>query len=451
MDSPPKHSLERRWRPSMLLAAALLAAPLPALAEPVAAPSELRDEIADRAQSDLRAFYRSRENRPLWITRDGRLDPAGQALLDLVRGAQVDGVNPRKLKFRDLDSALRRAGREPTADSLGKAEITLSKIFVAYVKASRQAGRAPMTYVGRGLEPVVPTTEAILRAAAAAPSLEKYVAGLGWMHPLYGQLRQAASGPLAPDQQALIQANLARLRAIPADPAARYVLIDAAGARLWMYENGRPVGSMKVVVGKVDNQTPMMAGFLRHAILNPYWNVPTDLAQQRIASNVLEKGIGYLRAGGYQVMSGWGDDARPVDPATVDWPAVASGHRKIRVRQLPGPDNFMGKVKFEFPNDLGIYLHDTPEKELMVRDERQFSSGCVRLEDAQRLGKWLFRKPLPRRVNGIEKRVDLPELVPVYITYLTAMPQNGRIVFQADPYGRDRTTLATRGGESRSR
>lgn len=452
MANSPKRQLSLRGCQATLLAAILCTAPFPALAaDPSAAPT-LRAEIASRAGSDLREFYRTRAERPLWQANDGTLGPAAFALLDLVESAELDDLDPRKLKVRALASALRKAEDDPTPKNLGQAEIMLSRTLVAYVKAMRQPRRTSMTYASADLAPIVPTSGAVLQAAARAPSLEKYIASVGWMHPLYGQLRRVvASGSADPEQHAVIVANLDRLRAIPANPALRYVLIDAAGARLWMYENGRVVDSMKVVVGKADNQTPLIAGYLRNAILNPYWNVPVDLARARIATNVLDKGTGYLKAGGYQVMSDWTDNARPIDPSTVDWHAVASGAQEVRVRQLPGGGNFMGKVKFEFPNELGIYLHDTPDKDLMHKDERQFSSGCVRLEDAPRLGRWLLGKPLPRRVTEAERRVDLPEVVPVYITYLTAMPANDKVTFNPDPYDRDRAPLAMSGARNRSR
>jgi murein L,D-transpeptidase YcbB/YkuD len=452
MANSPKRHFSLRGCQATLLAAILCTAPLPALAGEQSPAPALRTEIANRAGSDLREFYRPRAGRPLWQGEDGTLSPAAFALLDLVESAELDGLDPRKLKARALASALRKVEDGPTAKNLGQAEMTLSRTLVAYVKAMRQLRRTLMTYASADLAPVVPTSGAVLQAAAGAPSLEKSIAGVGWMHPLYGQLRRVvATGSADPEQRAVIVANLERLRAIPANPASRYVLIDAAGARLWMYENGRVVDSMKVVVGKADNQTPLIAGHLRNAILNPYWNVPVDLARARIATNVLDKGIGYLKAGGYQVMSDWTDNARPIDPSTVDWHAVARGTQEVRVRQLPGSDNFMGKVKFEFPNDLGIYLHDTPDKDLMHKDERQASSGCVRLEDAPRLGRWLLRKPLPRRVTEVERRVNLPEAVPVYITYLTAMPANDKITFNPDPYGRDGATLALAGERNRSR
>lgn len=263
---------------------------------------------------------------------------------------------------------------------------------------------------------------------------------MGWMHPLYARLRAALGDPrYGEDQRRQIALNLDRLRAIPANPARRYVLIDAASARLWMYEDGRPADTMRVVVGKPEQatQTPAMAGFIRYAIVNPYWNVPGDLVRTRIAYNVLAKGQGYLQSGGYQVLSDWTEKAQPVDPGRVDWRAVEAGATPPRVRQLPGGPNFMGTVKFMFPNPQGIYLHDTPDKDLLGKDVRQLSSGCVRLEDAQRLGRWLMGKPLPRRSRTPEQRIALPEPVPIYITYLTAMPEADDIAFHGDVYSRD--------------
>jgi murein L,D-transpeptidase YcbB/YkuD len=98
----------------------------------------------------------------------------------------------------------------------------------------------------------------------------------------------------------------------------------------------------------------------------------------------------------------------------------------------------MGAVKFMFPNEQGIYLHDTPERDLLAKDARYFSNGCVRLEQAGKLGRWLLGKPLPRSKTP-EKRVELPVPVPIYITYLTAAPEGTLIRFRPDAYGRDST------------
>ena len=433
-------------------AATLQAREAAAAASPSAS---LRAEIAKRAGSDLREFYAERDNRPLWIAANGA-SPAAARLLDLLETAPRDRIKPGKVKASALARAF-EAARGGTPEDLAKAEVAASKSYVAYVKALRSGKRAPMIYESEALSPAVPTARSALQTAERAPSLESHLRTMAWMHPLYAPLRKALDdATLDEAQRRQIALNLDRLRAIPANPASRYVLVDTASARLWMYENGRPAGTMRVVVGKPEEamQTPTMAGYIRYAVVNPYWNVPPDLVRSRVAWNVNTKGTTYLGNGGYQVLSDWTDQARPIDPARIDWRAVeAGGDTAPRVRQLPGGSNFMGTVKFMFPNDQGIYLHDTPDKDLLRKDVRQLSSGCVRLEDAQRLGRWLMNRPLPRRPRGDpEQRLALPELVPVYITYLTAMPEGGRIVFRDDVYARDRLGDArlALGGRSRA-
>jgi murein L,D-transpeptidase YcbB/YkuD len=201
---------------------------------------------------------------------------------------------------------------------------------------------------------------------------------------------------------------------------------------------------MVVVVGKPKYPTPMMTAYIRFASLNPYWFVPPDLAAERIAPNVLKQGLRYLDNLGYQVLSDWDENPTIIDPKTIDWKAVADGKVEVRIRQLPGPHNSMGRMKFMFPNDAGVYLHDNPERELFTEASRLYSGGCVRLEDAARLGHWLFGYDLDWETAGTEQRVPIQSLVPVYITYLTAMPNEdgSQIAYYDDVYGRDAARLA---------
>jgi murein L,D-transpeptidase YcbB/YkuD len=194
---------------------------------------------------------------------------------------------------------------------------------------------------------------------------------------------------------------------------------------------------MKVVVGKTDMKTPMMAGQIRQVTFNPYWNVPVDLARDRIAPNVLKLGAGYLKAKGYEVLSDWSESAKAVDPNSVDWKAVADGRSEVRVRQRPGEGNMMGQFKYEFPNREGIYLHDTPERALFAQAQRTFSSGCVRLEDARRLGRWLMGAEPVAPSSAPETKVALAAPVPVFLTYLTAQPGRDGLAFLPDVYGLD--------------
>ena len=445
-----------RWR---LFCAAAVAIAVPqvglakqhAPAKPAAVVATVELELRRQADTELAGVYAARDYRPLWLSSAGALEPAARRLVELIDTATIDQVDPAALRRAELTAAVEQAARDASPAARAHAELALSRAFVDYVRAVRRAPAMAMTYEHQSLRPSLPDRDDALWAAASAPSLADYVDQMRWMHPLYAPLRQTAvtaeqSG--APDSAVL--ENLTRIRALPPMAKGRAILVDAASARLWMYEDGRPVDSMKVVVGKPSLPTPMLAGYVRHAIVNPYWNVPEDLVREKIVPNVLKRGVGYLKAGRYEVLDAWGADAQPVDPATIDWREVASGARDVRVRQLPGAGNAMGLVKFEFPNPLGIYLHDTPDKHLMLKEQRQFSSGCIRLEDAVRLGNWLMQAPLPAGGGDPERRVDLPQIVPVYVTYLTARPEGGTIARGPDPYNRDIGARLALAGADRS-
>jgi murein L,D-transpeptidase YcbB/YkuD len=198
----------------------------------------------------------------------------------------------------------------------------------------------------------------------------------------------------------------------------RSILIDASSATLFMLEDGQIVDSMKVIVGKPDAPTPELKTSVAYATFNPYWNVPPEIARTLTAPNVLKYGLSYLSDRGYEVVSSFDDDAEILDPASVDWQAVADGRETVLVRQRPGPANSMGRVKFALASGDGIYLHDTPRKELFAQDERDLSHGCVRLEDAPRLARWLLGDEMPADAAAPEDRVALDRYVPVTIAYL---------------------------------
>ncbi len=246
--------------------------------------------------------------------------------------------------------------------------------------------------------------------------------------------------------------NLERAKRLPrTTETGRYVLVDAGAARLWMFENGRPVDSMRVIVGEKATETPMMAALLRFVSVNPWWNTPPDFAQKNVAPHVLAEGLKYLEDRDYQVLSDWSDDAVPIDPATVDWQAVADGKSNVRLRRGPGPWNSMGDMKFMMPNDFGIYLHDVPDasKADFAKDDRWISNGCIRLEDADRFAKWLFGHVPKGQDPKVEENVDLAEPVPVYVTYMTAEGGDNGPRKRADPYSRDPALLARYFGDDR--
>lgn len=425
--------------------AALLfaAAPLPSSAAPTVAAGAAPVAASYDSTAGINDFYRARGNRPLWLAPQS--GGAAQLLLGLLNSAAVDGLDPNRYQVRKLADAL-RAARGGNEREVGRAELMLSRAFVAYARDLKRVPNLGIVYVDRELVPAPPSARWLLDNAAAATSLANFVDTMGWMNPTYGQLRRALmSRSYANEaQRRTLTLNLERARALPAGNL-RYVVVNAAAQRLFMYENGQAIDSMRVVVGKPKYPTPMMNAFIRAAALNPYWNVPPDLAAERIAPNVVKQGVGYLKAMGYEVLSTWRDDATIVDPSTIDWQAVADGRIEVRIRQLPGPQNALGQMKFVFPNAQGIFLHDTPERQLLSEASRLYSGGCIRLEDAPRFARWLFGRGLKKDGNAPEQIVPIPTLVPLYVTYLTAVPSGSSIAYFDDVYGLDAARQAALG------
>jgi len=422
----------------------LVAASSPAAAAPQApVPAQQRPLVLGQSVAD---FYRARNNYPLWLA--PAAGNAADQLIGLLSSSSLDGLYPDKYHVDALQQAL-AAARAPQknikkhAEDVDRAERALSDAFVAYVGDLVRDPNIGILYVDASLRPKPPSPLAVLLGAAAAPSLGDYLRNMGWMHPYYAQLRGALANHQYADehQRQLLALNLERARSLPAGKQ-RYVVVNAAQQRLYMFENGKAVDSMVVVVGKPKYPTPLITAYIRFASLNPYWYVPPDLAAERIAPNVLKRGMRYLDDLGYQVMSDWDENAQILDPKTINWKAVAAGKVEVRIRQLPGPHNSMGRMKFMFPNEAGVYLHDNPERELFTEASRLYSGGCVRLEDAARLGRWLFGYDLEWEGAGTEERVPLKTFVPVYITYLTALPEGSSIAYYDDVYGRDAARLA---------
>lgn len=429
----------RTWRNHMIWAAApatlLMLSPLHAAYAQSSAPA-VAAELADTGMDDeLRDFYAARAFRPLWLASGATMDAADQ-LIDVLESADIDGLDPGDYRPRRLRDALEKASTGDPRDA-ARAEALISRSFVRYVHDLHGRVRSPMAATDPDFRPAPPEPREILKKAAAAPSLAGFVASNGWAHPFYAGLRRAfVQAPEGSEQARLLRLNLQRARGLPAG-SGRHVVVDTAGGRLYMFNGGKVVDSMKVIAGRPATPTPMMTSVIRYATLNPYWNVPTDLTRSRLAPEVAVKGPAFLKAGGYDVLSDWSPDAAPTDPALVDWQAVASGLRVVRVRQRPGAGNGMGRMKFMFPNGNDIYLHDTPDKGLFSNAGRYFSAGCVRLEDAPRLGRWLFGKPLAAKSARPEQRVELSDPVPIYITYFTAFPAGQKVAIRSDVYGRD--------------
>ncbi|RYZ20758.1 MAG: hypothetical protein EOO16_15525 [Chitinophagaceae bacterium] len=225
-------------------------------------------------------------------------------------------------------------------------------------------------------------------------------------------------------EQVLI--NLERMRWLPQSPEGRIILVNIPEFVLHVYENKQKAFDMNIVVGKEGHTTTAFNGDLNQVVFSPYWNVPPSIVKNEILPK-LASNPGYL-------------DAQNMEQ-------VGTEGGLPRIRQRPGPDNSLGRVKFLFPNSLNIYFHDTNAKSLFSKDKRAFSHGCIRLSEPEKLANYLLQD-MPEwdaaRIEeamsaGTEKYVRLKKPVPVVITYYTAWVDDaGRLNFRDDIYAHDR-------------
>jgi murein L,D-transpeptidase YcbB/YkuD len=241
--------------------------------------------------------------------------------------------------------------------------------------------------------------------------------------------------------------NMERWRWIPKSFEPDYLLVNIPEYRLYVYEKGQEKMTMKVIVGKTLNSTPIFSDKMEYVVLSPYWNVPFSILEKELIPKLISN-PGYLERLDMEVVDNKGGQ---IDPASIDWSTVNESNFKYTVRRRPGPKNDLGDVKFIFPNTNDIYLHDTPHDELFSQASRGFSHGCVRVEKPIDLAVYLLRN-VPGynrgKIQSIiaerkEKHVALKQVLPVYLVYFTAWADiNGNVSFRDDIYGHDKTLAA---------
>jgi L,D-transpeptidase YcbB len=257
-----------------------------------------------------------------------------------------------------------------------------------------------------------------------------------------------------------IELNLERYRWLPAEFGRRYIYVNIPDYELSAYDRGKPVLKMRVVVGdEYENATPVFADSMTFLVFRPYWYVPHRILVDELIPAIRKK-RSYLARHDLEVLDAQ-PDSQVLNPRRIKWSRV--NPKNILMRQKPGsPTNPLGLVKFMFPNQYAVYLHDTHTRELFTRPERTLSHGCVWVEKPVELadyvlagqGGWDDKKirqameaaDSAREEGSLEgDRVVLDRPVPVYIVYLTAFVREGELNFRRDPYGKAREALARLG------
>ncbi|HEX7979675.1 MAG TPA: L,D-transpeptidase family protein [Gemmatimonadaceae bacterium] len=219
-----------------------------------------------------------------------------------------------------------------------------------------------------------------------------------------------------------IAANLERYRWLPRNLGERYIYVNVPAFQLTAYDKGQPVLESKVIVGQEyeDKATPVFSDSMETVVFRPYWLITPAIQKKEVEPKVAAN-PGYLAANDMEYYKDGG---------------------QTRIRQRPGPKNALGYVKFLFPNDFNIYLHDTPNHELFDKDVRAFSHGCIRVEKPAELAQWVLGWDAGRVDEAMQAGKDnhavrLPKKIPVYITYATTYVKDGKLYFGNDLYHRD--------------
>ena len=245
-----------------------------------------------------------------------------------------------------------------------------------------------------------------------------------------------------------LKLNMERWRWFPDNLGERHLMVNIPAFELSVVEADSRVDRMRTIVGRKKRQTPIMSGTMTYLEFNPYWNIPQKIARKDILPKVISD-PDYLTRQGIKVFDNWDDQALALDPAAIAWSNLSKRYFPYRLRQDPSGVNALGRVKFMFPNDYSIYIHDTPGKALFGRQRRSFSSGCVRVEAPMDLAQYLLtsqgwnHERLQNVVSlGQRQSVVLNHPIPVHLVYFTAwVDEAGQVNFRKDIYGRDQRLL----------
>jgi murein L,D-transpeptidase YcbB/YkuD len=407
-------------------------------AEALRQPSQLR---AVRQAVD--AFYASRGDAPVWLA-DGHWTPAARAAFARLQQAPDDGLDLRAYRVYSLD-------RGPDA-SLALGDIALSEAVAAYALQA-SGGRIDPARISRLIgshAPVVSAAQALDETSKSADA-DKTLHGYNPQHPGYLALRdKLAEVRAAPELQARIAAtergrgvsdaapalgarrnadleaeiltNMEFWRWLPRELGTDRVVVNIPEFTARLYRDNSVILPIRVITGKPDKPTPLFSDKMEYLVVNPSWNVP-----QSIIKNEMMPKLDALRAQGYEIR-------------TVNG--------RLTVRQPPGERNALGQIKFIFPNDYAVYMHDTPTRNLFATTRRAYSHGCVRVDQPFKLAVDLLRpergwteERLKKMVGKSERRVNLPEPMPIHIVYFTfAVDQTGQAQRFEDIYGYSRKT-----------
>jgi len=247
-----------------------------------------------------------------------------------------------------------------------------------------------------------------------------------------------------------VRLNLDRIKWLHQRDSKRHLIINIPAFTLFFEKDEKLIQKMRVITGRKTHPTPIFSNTVKSIVLNPSWNVPKSIIQKEMIPKLMRNPNAMAKKG-IEIRRGWGENAEKIDASSIDWSQYRySKHMPFHFAQVPGYKNALGKVKFLFPNQFSVYMHDTPNKNLFKRNVRAFSHGCIRLQKPRELLKTFstfnesvdFEKAQERLKGKKKAYLTLTEQVPVDVVYLTAyVDYDGILQFRNDIYGYDKIQL----------
>lgn len=267
-----------------------------------------------------------------------------------------------------------------------------------------------------------------------------------------GKQTLAAMNVSVEDRIDQIRVNLERGRWVLKDVRGEFLIVNIAGFKAYMVRDDKLVWSSRVIVGRPYRKTPVFKSEVKYLIFNPTWTVPPGILWKDILPKA-RTNPAYIADQRFDVLD---REGRQIDPGSLDWPSFTGKNFPYMLRQRSGPNNALGRIKFNFPNSHFVYLHDTPDKNLFNKPERTFSSGCIRIENPVELAELLLNDPGAWSRQDIDEAIEtgktrtvhLPNPVTIMLLYWTVViEQDGTVKFRKDIYDRDKDLLKALDGE----
>ena len=411
------------------------------------------DALAKRLWRVERAFYERRGFMPAWVDGD-RTTPQWKDLVQQLKYSERHGLDPATYHVSEFEqlreqSQTKTSGTRFPLDRVPELDARMTFAYLSYAADLLGWDENPKAIYESWIVPARKVDLAArLTDAVSKGSVRDSLESLAPTHQQYKGLQAA----LALEQQHptgradRIRMNMERWRWAPHDLGDRYVLVNVPAYQMQVMEGGKPVLAMRVIVGKPDAPTPLFSDKMTYLVFSPYWNIPPDILKNEALPHVA-KDPDWLRRNNMEVVGTKGD---VVDASAVDW-SDENAVKTVRIRQAPGPENALGLVKFIFPNNFSVYLHDTPTGKLFSKRQRALSHGCIRVEQPVALAQyvmsdrpeWTAERISTAMHANEEQTVRLKSPIPVHIGYWTAWvePDGKTVTYTDDPYGIDARQL----------